>query len=150
MIVMPKNIRLMRLSDLDAIMAIEEVSFPTPWSRQAYEGELSNQLSCYVVSEHDGKVTGYAGAWIIIDEAHVTNVAVHPDFRGQRLGEELLSVLEQLAVCRGARRITLEVRPSNIAALRLYRRIRFLPVGLRKGYYTDSGEDALVMAKNLF
>ncbi|NLU49613.1 MAG: ribosomal protein S18-alanine N-acetyltransferase [Syntrophomonadaceae bacterium] len=147
---MGKNFRPMQMTDLEQVMAIEKVSFPTPWSREAYEAELFNQLACYIVSEHDGVVTGYAGAWCILDEAHITNVAVHPEWRGQVLGEELLRTLEQMVFLRGARRITLEVRPSNTPALRLYRRLGFLPVGLRKQYYADSNEDAIVMAKPIF
>jgi ribosomal-protein-alanine N-acetyltransferase len=145
-----EKIRRMQLEDLDEIMAIEQVSFPTPWARQSYEGELYNELSCYLVSEHEGRVTGYVGTWFIFDEAHITNVAVHPEFRGRRLAEELLTTLEIIAVGRGVRKMTLEVRPSNISALRLYRRLKYLPIGLRKGYYIDNGEDALIMAKNLF
>ncbi len=144
------EIREMRPEDLDQVMAIEVVSFPTPWSRDSYEGEMKNSLARYVVVECDGRIMGYAGVWLVADEAHITNVAVHPDYRGQGVGETLLSALVAIAAGSGARRLTLEVRPSNLPALRLYRKFRFLPIGLRKKYYSDTGEDAIVMEKLLF
>ncbi|MCR4399515.1 MAG: ribosomal protein S18-alanine N-acetyltransferase [Syntrophomonadaceae bacterium] len=143
------RIRSMRREDLDAVMTIEDASFPTPWSRQSYEGELDNPMAHYVTAECEGMVVGYGGVWFIVDEGHITNVAVHPMWRGRRIGEKLLRALEAIVQARGGKRITLEVRPSNVAALRLYRRLHYLPLGLRRGYYTDTGEDALVMARDL-
>jgi len=140
----------MRPEDLDQVMSIEVVSFPTPWSRDSYEGEMKNSLARYIVVECEGQVAGYAGVWLVADEAHITNIAVHPDWRGQGVGEALLNALVAIAAGSGAQRLTLEVRPSNLPALRLYRKFRFLPVGLRKKYYSDTGEDALVMEKLLF
>lgn len=135
---------------LDQVLAIEEVSFPTPWSRNSYLRELSdNQFAYYYVCLQGEKVLGYMGMWLIIDEAHVTTIAVHPEYRGRYLGKILLEELMARAVALGADKITLEVRPSNLVAQRLYRRVGFVPAGLRKGYYTDTKEDAIIMWKHL-
>ncbi|MHB8170576.1 MAG: ribosomal protein S18-alanine N-acetyltransferase [Thermincolia bacterium] len=133
---------------LDEILTIEAVSFSTPWSRQSFIHELSdNVLASYVVALDGDKVAGYAGMWIIIDEAHLTNVAVHPDYRGRGIGVGLLEELLNRAVKLGADRMTLEVRESNQAARHLYTRMGFRPMGLRKGYYSDTKEDAILMWK---
>jgi ribosomal-protein-alanine N-acetyltransferase len=95
-------------------------------------------------------IIGYAGLWLILDEAHVTSVAVHPDYRGRRLGELLFNVLIQEAVYLGADRMTLEVRVSNHAARQLYKRLGFVSAGIRKGYYNDNQEDAIIMWKHLY
>lgn len=135
---------------LDQVLAIEKVSFPTPWSRNSYLRELSdNQFAYYYVCLQGDKVLGYMGMWLIIDEAHVTTIAVHPEYRGRYLGKVLLEELMARAVALGADKITLEVRPSNLVAQRLYRRVGFVPAGLRKGYYTDTKEDAIIMWKHL-
>ena len=103
-------------SHLDEVLAIEKVSFPTPWSRSAFLGELfDNQFAYYYVCLKESRVVGYAGMWIILDEAHVTNIAIHPHFRGRKLGKLLLMEIMRQAVSR-AEKITLEVRPSNKVA----------------------------------
>lgn len=136
---------------LDEVLAIERVSFPTPWSRQAFLGELNhNGFAVYFVCLQESRVIGYAGMWVIYGEAHITSIAVHPDYRGQKLGRALLEKLMQQAVKKGADRITLEVRPSNGPAQKLYQEMGFAPVGVRKGYYTDTNEDAIIMWKRLF
>lgn len=136
----------MRLGDLDGVLAVEARSFPTPWSRQAFVQELTeNTHAHYLVARAGEQVLGYAGMWVILDEAHVTNVAVHPDWRGQGLGGRLMRALMALAVARGATRMTLEVRVSNRVAQALYTRLGFKPGGLRRGYYTDTREDAVIM-----
>lgn len=144
------TIRPMMVKDLDRVMAIEKVSFPVPWSREAYLRELyDNALAHYYVALVGEEVVAYAGMWLILDEAHITNVAVHPGYRGRRIGEVLLKVMMEEAKIRGAERMTLEVRVSNIPAQRLYRRLGFHPAGLRKGYYEDNNEDALIMWRRL-
>lgn len=136
--------------DLDGVLAIEKVSFPTPWTRNSYLNEIySNDFAYYYVARFEREVIGYAGLWIIFDEAHVTNVAVHPDYRGRRLGELLLNILIQEAIYLGADRMTLEVRVSNHPARRLYERLGFVSAGIRKGYYNDNKEDAIIMWKRL-
>ncbi|MEL7566080.1 MAG: ribosomal protein S18-alanine N-acetyltransferase [Dehalobacterium sp.] len=135
---------------LDQILEIEQVSFPTPWSKQAFLSELQqNSLAYYCVGMLNEKIIGYGGMWIIIDEAHITNVAVHPDYRGKKVGEALMLHLIAQALIKGALRMTLEVRPSNIAAQSLYQRMGFEAVGRRRGYYTDTKEDAIIMWKTL-
>ncbi|MBC7344427.1 MAG: ribosomal protein S18-alanine N-acetyltransferase [Clostridia bacterium] len=140
----------MRSEHLDDVLAIERLSFPTPWSRYAFESELkNNRYSCYIVCLLSGRVIGYAGSWIIEDEAHITTLAVDPRYRGQGLGKALLSEITSRCQARGAERITLEVRPSNKIAQRLYENMGFIRVGIRRGYYTDTREDAIIMWRNL-
>ncbi len=140
------NIRAMELTDVDAVLQVEKASFVTPWSRAAFEAEVGdNDLACYLVAEADGQVIGYAGMWLILDEAHVTNVALLPAYRGRGLGSTLMGALCEVAKTVGARRMTLEVRPSNLAAQRLYGKLGFEVRGVRPGYYTDTKEDALIM-----
>ncbi len=132
--------------DVDAVQAIELASFSTPWPAHAYRAELaSNRLAHYLVVRTGGDVVGYAGLWLMVDEAHITTFAIHPDWRRRRLGARLLLALFDVAVERQAVEATLEVRPSNLAARRLYERFGFRPVGIRAGYYSDDHEDALIM-----
>jgi len=138
--------REMMLGDLDAIMEIEALSFPTPWSRRSFVSELTENIYAhYVVVEVGSRIVAYSGMWVIIDEAHVTNIAVHPDFRRKGLGERFMKEMMERAKSRGATKMTLEVRVSNLTAQRLYERLGFVPRGCRKGYYSDTGEDAIVM-----
>ena len=136
----------MRLADIPEVQAIERASFTAPWPPQAYRSELeTNRLAMYLVGRIDGKVVAYAGTWLMVDEAHITTFAVHPAWRRRRIGERLLLAVLDLSLERGAREATLEVRLSNLAARRLYEKYGFRPVGLRPHYYTDNGEDALIM-----
>src|SRR3954447_11592567 len=136
----------MRLDDLPAVHAIEQASFTTPWPPHAYRSELeTNRLATYIVARMDDEVVGYAGMWLMLDEAHVTTFAVHPGWRRRRIGERLLLTLLDAAVARRAREATLEVRLSNLAARRLYEKYGFRPVGIRPRYYSDNQEDALIM-----
>ncbi|HEX5824883.1 MAG TPA: ribosomal protein S18-alanine N-acetyltransferase [Candidatus Limnocylindrales bacterium] len=136
----------MRLEDLDAVQQIEQASFSTPWPSNAYRSELlTNRLASYLVARIDGRIVGYGGMWLMVDEAHITTFAVHPGWRRQRIGERLLVAFLDLALDRRAREATLEVRLSNLAARRLYEKYGFRPVGLRPRYYSDNNEDALIM-----
>ncbi len=140
------SIEPMQIADLSAVHAIEQASFTTPWPPHAYRSELeTNRLAQYVVARADGEVVGYAGMWIMVDEAHITTFAVHPAWRRRHVGERILLALLDLATDRKAREATLEVRLSNLAARRLYEKYGFRPVGLRPRYYSDDGEDALIM-----
>ena len=144
------TLRRMTLRDVDHVLLVERRSFTAPWSRQAFMTELlDNQFARYIVAEHAGRIVGYAGIWLIVDEGHVTNIAVDPDYRGQHLGEMLLRMLMAICVRNGGRRITLEVRVTNEVAKNLYRKLGFEGAGVRKGYYTDNREDALIMWANL-
>ncbi|MGI6712133.1 MAG: ribosomal protein S18-alanine N-acetyltransferase [Bacillota bacterium] len=136
--------------DIDQVLSIEKVSFPTPWSRESILNELMyNSLAHYYACFRSDKLIGYGGMWIIIDEAHITTIAVHPDYRGRKIGAAIMLHLMAQAIEKGADKITLEVRPSNIAAERLYSQLGFKAVGRRKGYYSDTKEDAIIMWKNL-
>lgn len=138
--------RYLKEEDIDQILKIEELSFATPWTRQSFENELNlNQFAVYLVLEKEGQVIGYCGMWLIVDEAHITNIAVLPEFRGQKLGEGILRMIMEVAKKRGAKTMTLEVRVSNTVAQSLYRKLGFMNGGIRKNYYTDNYEDALVM-----
>lgn len=141
--------RRMQEEDLGRIMEVELLSFTSPWSRYAFEGELTNHFARYLVVLLDHQIVGYGGMWLIMDEAHVTNVAIHPKWRGYGLGAQLMEQLMAEAVASGAEHMTLEVRVSNHVAQSLYRRMGFTQHGLRKGYYSDNQEDALIMWANL-
>jgi ribosomal-protein-alanine N-acetyltransferase len=138
----------MTVDDLNGVLEVEALSFYTPWSRQAFVQELTrNEYAYYLVLKDGARAVGYAGVWIILDEAHITNIAVHPDYRGRDLGKFLLISILKAARSRGARRATLEVRVSNSVAQRLYLQMGFLVHGIRRGYYTDTHEDAFIMWK---
>lgn len=140
----------MTVDDLDQVMEVEVNSFTIPWSREAFFNELTkNQFARYLIVEVDQKVVGYCGVWIIIDEAHITNIALLPEYRGLKLGEALMGKVMELAREMGALRVTLEVRVSNERAQNLYRKFGFEEGAIRKQYYTDNMEDALVMWVNL-
>ncbi|WP_449623000.1 ribosomal protein S18-alanine N-acetyltransferase [Robertmurraya sp. Marseille-Q9965] len=149
---MNKQITLRKMveEDIDQILVIEKESFATPWSRESFENELTkNRFALYLVLEDEEVIFGYCGVWIIVDEAHVTNIALLPNYRGKKLGETLLTEIMKVAKEKGAKTMTLEVRVSNHVAQSLYRKLGFQDGGIRKNYYTDNQEDALVMWVNL-
>ncbi|WP_434092488.1 ribosomal protein S18-alanine N-acetyltransferase [Rossellomorea marisflavi] len=140
----------MTVDDVDAVMEIEEQSFTVPWSREAFISEMEeNHLSMYIVIEDEGQIAGYCGVWIVVDEAHITNVAILPSHRGKGYGELLMRKIMEMAIESGARVMTLEARVSNVPAQSLYRKLGFQDGGIRKRYYSDNQEDALVMWVNL-
>jgi ribosomal-protein-alanine N-acetyltransferase len=138
-------------ADLDGVMAIEEASFPTPWSRALFEEEIGRRFSdaIVVVGEAGGAVAGYAICWTIGEESHLLNIAVRPDVRRGGVGRSLLKECLRRSMLSGGRRIFLEVRPTNQEAIRLYESEGFRFVGIRRGYYTDTGEDAIVFAREI-
>lgn len=139
-------IRRMTLADARAVAAVEAACFPTPWTLRDFEQEMGeNPVARYLVAEQGWRILGFAGAHIILDEGHITNVAVLPEARGQGLGRKLLQALLQYAANLGAAYLTLEVRQSNLPAIRLYTSFGFIKVSVRKKYYEDTGEDALLM-----
>lgn len=141
-------IEAMQVADIDDVLAIEKLCFPTPWSRFAFQTELTeNHYALYIVGKIAGRVIAHAGSWIILDEAHITNIAVHPDWQGRGFGRAMLLALLAQAHLRGANSATLEVRKDNVGAQQLYLKHGFDFKGLRRGYYTDTGEDALIMWK---
>lgn len=136
----------MTLEDVEAAHEIERLSFATPWPAYAFEQELrGNRLARYLAAHAEGRLVAFAGLWMMVDEAHVTTISVHPDWRRRGIGRRLMLALLELAVEIGARRMTLEVRPSNAGARALYAEFGFVLAGRRPGYYSDDGEDALVM-----
>ena len=139
-------VRPMAAEDLDAVMAVEQGSFHAPWSRSAFEEELTqNRLARYLVALDGEAIVGYAGTWLVINEAHVTNVAVHADRRRQGIGRVLMDALMQMAREEGMESMTLEVRVSNEAARALYQQLGFVSAGIRKNYYSETKEDALIL-----
>lgn len=136
----------MRASDLDAVQRIEKASFSTPWPAYAYRQEIeTNRMAHYIVARVGEEVVGFAGIWLMVDQAHITTFAVDPEWRRQGVGSQMVLTLLRMSRTLGARNATLEVRLSNLAARRLYERFGFRPVGVRPRYYTDNGEDALIM-----
>lgn len=131
--------------DAEGVAAVERESFPTPWSREDFWREASNDFACYIVALEDAEIIGFGGCWISFEEAQVTNIALTSVQRGRGLGKVLMTRLMCAAAARGAERMTLEVRPSNTPALRLYEGLGFTAIGVRKKYYQDNDEDAILM-----
>lgn len=140
----------MTFADIEQVMLVEHSAFDVPWSRQAFENELKhNHFAFYYVADVAGKLIGYCGVWLIVDEAHITNLAVLAGYRGRKTGETLLRTVMMLARSRRCRTMSLEVRAGNFIAQNLYRKLGFRHGGIREKYYSNNGEDALVMWVNL-
>src|SRR5581483_9922314 len=136
----------MRETDVPVVQAIEREIFSTPWPRNAYHRELASKNSAhYLVLRREEEIVGYGGMWRMYDEAHVTTIGVRRDLHHQGLGRVVFAALVQAAYDLGAKWITLEVRTSNENAMRMYEGFGFKVIGRRRGYYTDNGEDAIVM-----
>lgn len=141
------TIRKMEKRDVTQIMKIESVSFGSfHWTPESFEAEVDNNLGSYFVAEDEnGKILGYSGFWLIVDEAHITTIAIHPNMRKNGLGERLLQNMIETGYEKNAKWFTLEVRVSNIAAQNLYYKYDFKSLGLRRKYYQDNEEDAMIM-----
>jgi len=139
----------MTVADIDEVMAIERAAFASPWSRQFFLEELQATHARSVLCQRDGRPIGYVIYWELPGELDIHNVAVHPRFRRQGVARAMLADIIEGATKRGFRRMTLEVRKSNDPAQTLYRSLGFEICGLRKGYYSDNGEDAWVMERKL-
>jgi len=135
--------------DLDEIVAIENVSYPSPWPKQIFEREIEAQNSYKRIIRFSGSVVAYIVTWTVHDEVHILNIAVHPDFRKIGLGEMLLRDCLGFSAERGLKLAVLEVRTSNSGAIKLYEKIGFKALRVRKKYYSDTGEDAYVMLYEL-
>jgi ribosomal-protein-alanine N-acetyltransferase len=136
----------MTSSDISAVIRIEKASFSTVWPSDAFFNELStNKLAHYFVGRIGDRIVAYGGIWVILEDSHITTLAVDPAHRGKRFGEVMLLRLIDEAVERGAAWMTLEVRESNVVAQQLYRKYGFTTVTMRRGYYSDDNESALVM-----
>jgi [ribosomal protein S18]-alanine N-acetyltransferase len=139
-------VELMTVDDLPEVQVIERESFTTPWPPHAYRQELeNNRLAQYIVARCGDTIVGFAGIWLLVDEAHVTTFATRRSWRRLGIGDRLILALLDLARTRGAHEATLEVRPSNLPARRLYEKYGFKVVGVRLRYYSDDNEDALIM-----
>lgn len=138
-------IRPMTSGDVSRIAALEREIFSAPWSEEALLSELENPRARYVVYECEGEIVAYAGCWVICDEAHINNVAVAPGHRGRGLGERVVRHLAKAAQGEGVQGMTLEVRASNAVARSLYEKLGFVRRGVRRKYYTDNQEDAIIM-----
>ena len=139
----------MRRRHLRGVLRIEVQSYPKPWTLGLYLSELAlGSLRCYLVARRAGEVVGYGGVMYLGQDAHVTTLAVAPEFQRHGIGGRVLLQLARAAIAHGAENLTLEVRVSNDAAIALYRRFGFVPAGVRKNYYAEVKEDAIVMWAN--
>ena len=143
--------RRMTLEDVPQVHEIELKTFHTPWTYQSFVDEMTtNKCARYVVAEDDGKILGYAGAWLVFDEGHITNIAVDEAARGRGIGTMVTKALMQYAANMGVQYMTLEVRKSYLVAQGLYKKLGFIELGVRKRYYEDNGEDAyLYVCQNM-
>ena len=137
--------RKMLPADAAAVEKVEMACFSMPWSRESFWEEAAQEAAYYLLALDDGEVIGYVGVWLLGEEGHITNVAVAPEMRRRGVGAALLAELMRIAMEHSVRSMTLEVRPSNEAALALYRKFGFRSVGRRPHYYTDNDEDAEIL-----
>lgn len=135
-------------SHIPNILEIEQVTHSAPWSQKSFENELEHKYGVFLVGFMDGEICAYGGVWILVDEAHVTNVVVREALRGQGIGRKLMIELLERAREKGAVCATLEVRASNVGAIHLYESLGFVQSTIRKNYYPDNREDAMVMMLN--
>ncbi|HUO58450.1 MAG TPA: ribosomal protein S18-alanine N-acetyltransferase [bacterium] len=135
--------------DLEQVVEIEKASMPSPWSKELFEEELRREAAHYFVVEENERVAGYMGYWEAPEEAHIINLAIGPAFRRRGLGRKMVEACLSFATKRGARLATLEVRESNETARRLYEKCGFRFVAIRKKYYSDNQEDAVVMIREM-
>lgn len=144
---MDLHIEKLKTEHLDEVVEIENASFKSPWTRGMFEREVCLSISKFFVAKMGGRLAGYGGYWWVADEAHIVNLAVHPDFRRRGIAERILGHMTNLMRGQGINRILLEVRRSNEQAKRLYEKQGFAVTGARKNYYVD--EDAILMEKTL-
>lgn len=137
--------RRMKVSDLDQVMEIEKSSFSVPWTRQDFEDSIGKPMAIYIVAVDEDQIVGYCGLWGILDEGDINNVAVRPEYRGQKIGTRMLEALFDEGEKAGLKAYTLEVRAGNASAIALYHKTGFKEAGIRKDYYTAPKEDALIM-----
>lgn len=143
------TIREMNIADAKAVAEVEHDVFTTPWSSEMFEQEIENVLTTYMLVCMDEEIIGFAGFWLVVDEAQVTNIAIKQDWQERGYGRVLVTKLMQSAQQKGALSISLEVRPSNKRAIKLYEKLGFKEVGIRPNYYQDDGENAILMTAEL-
>lgn len=137
--------RKMVKEDAAGVELVEKASFGMPWSRQSFWEAAVNKDAYYLLALEEHEIIGYAGTWLVADEAHIMNVAIAPIHRNMGLGRKMMVELVRIVKEKGITAMTLEVRPSNTVARKLYEKMGFKSVGLRKGYYEDNKEDAMIM-----
>lgn len=143
------TIHSMKEEDINQVLEIENLSFLDPWTRRMYLAEVRQENNSYfIVANLENRIIGYGGFWLVVDEAHLVNLAVHPDFRRQGIGTQIMHYLLTLAKQLGAKRATLEVRESNLIAQNFYAKFGFISVAFRKKYYPDTKENAVIMWLN--
>lgn len=143
------EIREMSEADIDRVLSIDRQIFSSSWTKDIYKYEvLDNEYAHYFVVEADGEIIGFSGLWIVNDTAQVTNIGILKKYRGYHIGEKLFGFTLQYAMSHGVTKLSLEVRLSNIIAQKMYRKFGLVPGDIIEGYYTDNGEDALVMWVN--
>lgn len=139
-------IRKMKLGDIEDVLDLEKEAFFTPWSKNAFITELTkNMLAKYYVAQVEDRVVAYGGMWLIMDEAHITNIAVSFKYRGKGIGTKIVEALIEEGKNKNISGMTLEVRKSNLVAQNLYKKLGFVYSGIRPSYYEDNGEDAIIM-----
>jgi len=142
------QIRAANEKDVRSLADMDQICFALPWSEKSFFEEITrNTVARYVVAEMAGQIVGYAGIWMIQDEGHITNIAVHPDFRRQGIAKAMIFTLIEISEAAGVKFYTLEVRASSESAISLYQGMGFKACGVRKGYYEDNNEDAIIMWK---
>lgn len=142
-------IRPMTIDDVDGVFEVEKNCFEHYWSKIEFEKEMKNDVARYLVADIDKKIVGYVGIWFVAGEGHITNVAVHSDYRGQKIGDMLIKHLIKMCEENNILAMTLEVRVSNTVAQNLYKKYGFKLAGIRKEYYSDNKEDAMIMWSQL-
>ena len=138
-------IRKMQEEDIEGILIVEDRSFTIPWSKEMFFDEVDNPCAVYYVALSGENIVAYAGVWFILDEAHITNIAVDPDYRNRKIATSLLSKIIEASKEKEIKSLTLEVRDGNISAISLYKQFGFNVEGRRRGYYSDTQDDALIM-----
>lgn len=139
----------MSVIDIEEVLIIESLCFTLPWSRQSFLDELMfNKFAHYHIARSNDTAIGYSGLWKVLDEGHITNIAVHPDYRRLGIGSRLIQNMLDYCTGQNITSLTLEVRKSNTAAQSMYKKFGFIEAGMRKSYYSDNNEDAIIMWKN--
>ena len=143
------NYKIMDKTHVEGVFELSKISFAIPWTLESVNHELENNIARYIIAENDltGEVIGFVGVWIIAGEGNITNIAVHPTFKRMGIASSLLTMLFELCSKEECKNVTLEVRESNIPAQNLYKKHGFVEEGLRKRYYQDNGENAIIMWK---
>ncbi len=143
------KIELMKKEDIDGVYLVEKDAFEHHWSKKEFEKELKNNVARYLVAKIDNEIIGYLGVWFILDEGHITNVAVKKEYRNMKIGTQLVEKLILMANENKIMSLTLEVRESNMNAQKLYKSNGFMLSGIRKEYYSDNKENAIIMWKHM-